>query len=284
MFSWIGSVFSRKPDNEDGPRTRYGWVRDLPDFRDHCKTFQEFSGTPSVDLRQKCPDVYNQGPLGSCTANAIAGAYEFDMMAQEEKAIFTPSRLFIYYNERAMEGTIPTDSGAQIRDGIKSIGKQGVVPESEWPYDISAFTTEPSPALYTEAKNHTAVKYSRVAQDIKHIKQALVDGHPIVFGFSVYESFESEEVAKTGIMPMPEKSEQLLGGHAVMAVGYDDEQGRVIVRNSWGDSWGDKGCFYMPYEFISDSGMASDFWIVQKVIDQDLGSSADVPQPFNPEK
>ena len=189
------------------------------------------------------------------------------MLKQGEENIFSPSRLFIYYNEREMEGTVGTDAGAQIRDGIKSIGKQGVVSETEWPYDISKFTDKPGSALYTEAKHHTAIRYTRVIQDIVHIKQAIAEGFPVVFGFSVYESFESPEVAKTGIMPMPKKDEHLMGGHAVMVVGFDDSRKCVIVRNSWGESWGDKGYFYMPYAFIENSDLANDFWIVYKVMD-----------------
>ena len=274
MLSWITSYW-----NTPEPQyKKYGWKKDLPDFRDHYKVFTKFNHSNTVDLRTKCPSVYNQGKLGSCTANSIAGAYEFDMIRQKEQNVFVPSRLFIYYNEREMEGNVDTDSGAQIRDGIKSINTQGIVPEKLWPYDISKFTEKPSDKLYEEAKNHLAVKYSRVVQDIDHIKEALNRGFPICFGFAVYESFETEEVATSGIMPMPKKDEKQLGGHAVLAVGYDENKKVIIVRNSWGEEWGDKGYFYMPYDFINDPDLASDFWIVERVLDADFKGKISIKQ------
>jgi C1A family cysteine protease len=123
----------------------YGWIPDLPDHRDHLYAAPPPRLTalpPSTDLRPQCPPVYDQGQLGSCTANAIAGAIEFDQMKQGQTP-FVPSRLFIYYNERDIEGTVGSDSGAQIRDGIKSVAQQGVCPEPEWPYDITKFTEKP---------------------------------------------------------------------------------------------------------------------------------------------
>src|SRR5438128_696006 len=116
---------------------RYGWLPDVPDQRDH--VYAAPSGVlhklpAKIDLRPKCPPVYNQGQLGSCTANAIAAAVQFDRMKQNLKPAFAPSRLFIYYNERAIEGTVDNDSGAMLRDGIKSIAKQGDCAETHWPY------------------------------------------------------------------------------------------------------------------------------------------------------
>ena len=251
----------------------YGHKKDKEDSRDLIKIFDRFlheeGKVTKVDLRQYCPGVYDQGELGSCTANAIAGVYEFDMMKEKEDNIFTPSRLFIYYNERKMEGSISSDAGAEIRDGIKSVNKVGVCDEKEWPYDISKFTNEPPQKLYDESKHHLTVKYQRVTQDIKHFKECLHQGFPFVFGFVVYESFETQEVASTGLMPMPEKHEKVLGGHAIMAVGYDDEKKVFIIRNSWADTWGDAGYFTMPYEFITNPDYCSDFWVIQRVKDDD---------------
>ena len=264
MTSWISQFLCT---NNDGFKfKKYGWRKELQDNRDEILGHDNFTFDSSHDLRDKCPDVYNQGKLGSCTANAIAAAYEFDMMKQEETP-FVPSRLFIYYNEREMENTVNSDSGAEIRDGIKSINKVGIVNEVLWPYIISKFTEKPPTELYTKALEHRAVKYQRVIQDLNNLRKTISSGFPIVFGFSVYESFESEEVAKTGIMTMPKPDEKLLGGHAVMAVGYDDTTEVFVIRNSWGNEWGDKGYFYMPYKFIINSGLASDFWVVEKVRD-----------------
>jgi C1A family cysteine protease len=246
----------------------YGWVPDVPDQRDYL-----FAAPPSVlgalpasvDLTAQCPPVYDQGQLGSCTANAIGAALEFDADKQGIAGYTTPSRLFIYYNERVMEGTVASDSGAQIRDGIKSVGKQGACPEAEWPYDISKFTDQPSQQCYTDALNHRAVAYQRVARTLQQMQGCLAAGYPFVFGFTVYESFESKEVAQTGVAPMPAPNEQVLGGHAVVAVGYDNSDQRFRVRNSWGTGWGQSGYFTMPYQYLLSSGLSSDFWTVRTV-------------------
>ena len=210
------------------------------------------------------PPVYDQGQLGSCTANAIGAAFEFDQVKEGYKD-FMPSRLFIYYNERAMEGTIDTDSGAMIRDGMKSVAKVGVCAEDTWAYDISKFTEKPPTKAYTEAKKHQALLYKRVIPVLHQLQGALAAGYPVVFGFSVYESFMSPDVAKTGEVPLPPRNEQMIGGHAVVAVGYDDKIQRFIVRNSWGKSWGKKGYCTMPYGYLTDPQLARDFWSIYTV-------------------
>ena len=178
---------------------------------------------------------------------------------------FKPSRLFIYYGERKMEGSTDQDSGAMIRDGIKVVHKLGCCDEALWPYDVDKFTEEPPAAAYAAAKAHKSVRYYRVAQCERMLKGCLAAGFPFVFGFTVLSSFETEEVAKTGLMPMPTDGDQQLGGHAVCCVGYDDAKECFIVRNSWGNSWGDGGYFYMPYKYMTDSGLASDFWTIRWV-------------------
>jgi C1A family cysteine protease len=245
----------------------YGWIPDLPDQRDYLYStpVHLLKTLPvSIDLRSGCPPVYDQGQLGSCTANAIAGAIEFDQIKQGTTP-FVLSRLFIYYNERAMEGTVNSDSGAMIRDGIKSVATQGVCPESEWPYIISQFTVKPPQQCYQDALACKATLYQRVTPTLSQMKGCLASGYPFVFGFVVYASFESASVAQTGIVPMPRYGEGVLGGHAVAAVGYDDTQQRFIVRNSWSDQWGDKGYCYMPYAYLTNSQLASDFWMIQTV-------------------
>jgi len=242
----------------------YGWIPSIPDHRD-LKFTPIFTIPPtSIDWRNKCPEVYDQGQLGSCTANAIGGDCEMNQIRQGLPH-WTPSRLEIYYNERKMEGTIKSDSGAQIRDGIKVVASQGVCPETDWPYDITKFAKKPPTKSYKEALQNTVDKYQSVSLDLAHVKACLFQLGPFVFGFTVYESFESDEVAKTGIIPIPGKTEQCLGGHAVMAVGYDDSKSCVIVRNSWGATWGDKGYCYMPYGYITNSDLASDAWVIQHI-------------------
>jgi C1A family cysteine protease len=230
-----------------------------------------------VDLRKHCPKVYDQGQIGSCTANAIAGAIEFDVKKQG-KPDFMPSRLFIYYNERAMEHTVATDSGAQIRDGVKSVNKLGVCPEPEWPYIATPAdpntnvwppgakpAQKPTPNCYTDALQHQALNYQSVSRDLAQFRGCLADGYPFVLGFTVYSAFESASVAQTGVLNMPASSEQVLGGHAVLAVGYDDTAQRFIVRNSWGTSWGMKGYFTMPYAYLLSQNLSSDFWTIRVV-------------------
>ena len=247
---------------------RYGWIPDLPDARDHLYAAPMAVAAalpPRADLRPECPPVYDQGQLGSCTANAIAAAVEFDQMKQTLPDVFAPSRLFIYYNERSIEGTVGQDSGAQIRDGIKSVGQQGDCPETEWPYVIARFAAKPPAKCYKDAVQYRALSYQRVAQNLPQMKGCLASGYPFVFGFTVYESFEGPQVAKSGIVPMPSTKERAIGGHAVMAVGYDDSKQMFIVRNSWGPSWGLKGYFLMPYAYLTQSGLSNDYWTIRVV-------------------
>lgn len=225
-----------------------------------------------LDLRSKCPSVYDQGHLGSCTANAIGFCYHFDELKQNISSPFIPSRLFIYYNERNTEGHTDEDSGAEIHDGVNCINTIGVCSEDSWPYDITKFTEKPTDTCYEIAKEHRTVCYRAVEQTIDQLRAAIISGFPIVFGFTVYESFESPDVAKTGNMPMPVEGEKVLGGHAVAVVGFDDTREVFIVRNSWGENWGDKGYFYMPYSFITSKDYASDFWVITKTNDLDKSS------------
>jgi C1A family cysteine protease len=254
----------------------YGWRPQLPDARDKLYTARPKAALPSeFDLRPSMPPVYDQGQLGSCTGNAIAGAMEYERDRQG-LSDFVPARLFIYYNERALEGTVSSDSGAVIRDGIKVVNKDGVCPESLWPYDIGVFAVKPPKRCYVAAVTDRAVQYLAI-QTLGDLKDAVCSNLAVVFGFTVYESFQSPAVAQTGVMPMPKPGEATVGGHAVMAVGYSDPKGQVIVRNSWGASWGDAGYFYMPYEYmtgtktssdaspINGAKLASDFWAIELV-------------------
>lgn len=255
---------------------KYGLIKQKSDPRDRVYSVpRHLTGQlpTSIDLRPKMPPVYDQGQLGSCTANAIAGAYEYGLIIETTKnstAIipFAPSRLFIYFNEREMEGTIGTDAGAEIRDGIKSVNKLGVCPETEWPYIESKFAHRPTAKDYKDALKHTASSYEAIDNtDLSAIKGALAEGLPVVMGFTVYNSFESDAVAKTGILNMPAKHEQQLGGHAVVIAGYDDAMyasaGGFIIRNSWGNAWGQKGYFTMPYAYATDTHFATDFWAIK---------------------
>ncbi|MFN8179003.1 MAG: C1 family peptidase [bacterium] len=252
------------------PRTqaRYGWVPDLPDHRDHLYAAPPAvlrALPPKVDLRKQCPPVVDQGRIGSCTANAIANAHRFDQRKQGAAKEFLPSRLFIYYNERVMEGTVDSDSGAMLRDGIKSIAQIGACPEDDWAYVESKFAQKPPAKAYADAELHQAISYQRVAQTMSQMKGCLAAGYPFVFGFTVFASFESPAVAKTGKVPMPGPNDAVLGGHAVLAVGYRDAGQQFIAMNSWSTKWGDGGFFYMPYAYLLDPDLAADLWTVRVV-------------------
>jgi hypothetical protein len=202
---------------------------------------------------------------GNCTANAIGGAMEYDALRQVPKQAFTPSRLFIYYNERAMEGTVGKDAGGQIRDGIKSVAKQGDCPETLWSYDAKIVTIKPAEKCYSHARSFRALEYQRIGHNLNHMKACLASGHPFVFGIKVFSSFEGDAVRKSGRLNMPRKGEKVVGLHAVVACGYDDAQQRFIVRNSWGSGWGMRGYFTIPYDYLLDSKISHDFWTIRVV-------------------
>ncbi len=273
----------RPSKKQNSISTALGWIPDVPDHRDHVYAAPLARLTAKEplpakwNLRKHCPPVYTQGRIGSCTANAIAAAIEFDRKKQQLDD-FVPSRLFIYYNERAIEHTIASDAGAQIRDGIKTVAKQGVCPETEWPYDDTPAdpasdlwpagakpAQQPSKTCYRDALKFQLVSYQRVNRDLGQMKGCIADGYPFVLGFTVYAGFMSQTVRQTGILNMPAPNEAYEGGHAVMAVGYDDTEQRFIVRNSWGHGWGKKGYFTMPYAYLLDAGLSDDFWTIRVV-------------------
>jgi C1A family cysteine protease len=230
----------------------YGWIPDLPDQRDHIfKVPRRLSLPEEIDLRPSMPPVYDQGNLGSCTANAIGAAYQYELRRQT-KPEFIPSRLFIYYNERVVINTVKEDSGAMIRDGIKSCANEGVCPEKMWLYtDVGKkFMRRPPRRCFTAAQSHQLLEYQRLETPVE-IQAALAAQQPVVAGFSVYDSFETDAVARTGLVLLPGESETLLGGHAILIVGYRRASRQFIVRNSWGADWGLQGycLFPMAYPF-----------------------------------
>ena len=223
---------------------------------------------PVVDLRttRLLDPVYNQGELGSCSANAFAAAFNYNLKTQNLPSLIpNPSRLFLYYNERVMENAVNDDSGAMLGDGCISLQKNGICSEKLWEYDISKFTIKPITDAYTEAAENTLVQFNAV-HNLNDIKHSLA-GHnlPVVMGLMLYASFEGHDVASNGIVPMPNvNTEERLGGHAVLCVGYHDPKQWLIVRNSWGDGWGDHGYFYLDYSYIN-SGLMIEAYSLQMV-------------------
>jgi len=270
-----------------------GWIPDYPDIRDYTELREEIklilgakgplkakSLPSSIDLREWCSPVEDQGQIGSCTANAGVGVIEY-YERKSFKRHLDASRLFLYKvtrNLMKMKG----DTGAYLRTTMGAMVLFGVPPETYWPYsdDGDKFDKEPPAFCYAFAQNYQALKYFRhdppglkAEETLKKVKTYLASGHPAMFGFTVYNSIEQTDT--TGRIPFPSQKENIEGGHAVVAVGYDDKMviqnkygkikttGALLIRNSWGKGWGEKGYGWLPYEYVS-KGLAEDFWSVTK--------------------
>jgi C1A family cysteine protease len=254
---------------------KYTWKKQSLDARDY--TFEQYKRIkPTVALlpghaynRPWCSEVKNQGQEGSCTGHAWGGEMEYNENKFHSGSRYHDlSRAFIYYNERLIDGSTSTDSGAQLRDGANALATYGVCTEAAFPYVENGFATQPAKVCYDAAAPNKIHSYYAL-NTLTDMRTCLASGQCFVFGFSVYESFESQAMANTGVMPMPNlQTEQLLGGHAVMAIGYNDAEQRMLIRNSWGLGWGLagelSGYFTMPYSYLTNPNLASDFWTVIK--------------------
>lgn len=238
--------------------------KDSVDLRDYIYKAEMIKDElPSkVDMRAKMPPVVDQSKLGSCTTNAIVSGLRQFLQIKHCQPNAVLSRLYLYWHEREVEGTLGSDAGAEIRTGMKLLKNIGVCPEKDFPYVISTYNDKPSADAEAHAGEHKISEYSRVT-DLTMLKTALAEGYPVVFGYYVYSSFKSDEVTQTGRVPLPQEGEELLGGHAVLAVGYDDFHEVVICRNSWGRTWGDHGYFYLPYDFWAYN-LVDDMWTAKK--------------------
>jgi C1A family cysteine protease len=250
---------------------KFGWVPDLPDHRDLSLVHKLTAAPlpPAFSLIAGMPAIYDQLNEGSCVANATAAAIDYERKRQGLRFMI-PSRQFIYWNARDLEQSTDSDSGCMIRDAIKSVVSQGVCVEGFWPYSED-LTVKPNALSYSTAIRHETLQYLSPVQDLTNLKAGLQLGYPFVFGFSVYSSFMSDQVASTGIVPMPAPSEGQIGGHAVAAVGYDDTTGESTVplprppvpsflcRNSWNTTWGMGGYFWIPYQYVLDPNLSDDF-------------------------
>jgi C1A family cysteine protease len=304
-----------------------GWKKQFVDPRDNAFRLKLHPGIlgaapTSFDLRSICSPVEDQGDLGSCTANMLAGMVESNelraaqtgragivvsptnstpsvtvsgvTMASDGSISFTTkvgvvapapsptpaptptpspaptpsftdvSRLFQYYATRKIENTVTEDSGATIRDTLKAANKFGVLDEKLWPYDTTKFAVNPASNLWTAAATHKVTSYHSIADgDLTTMKALIASGFLVGFGFSVYSYFMTQDMAKNAFLHLPAKSETLEGGHAVALCGYDDAKGAFLVRNSWGANWGLAGYFWMAYDYVAKTSLASDFWVIQ---------------------
>lgn len=206
----------------------------------------------SVDLRTtgKVSPIYDQGQLGACTAFAMGKGLRETLTNLNGGTAKPLSALYLYYKERERMGTINEDSGSLMIDGMEVLKANGDCLDSTLPYEVAKFREAPSAQADTEAADHKITSFSLLT-GLDELKGQLAKGNPAVFGYVVYKSFMTPAVATTGKMPMPVPNEQVLGGHAIMIVGYDDAQQVLIIKNSWGKGWGDKGYFYMPYAYVT---------------------------------
>lgn len=244
---------------------RFGWRPSLPDARDLVADTSELPVLKEVDPRgEYMTPVYDQGQLGSCTYNTVAEAVDADRIVNGEEP-FYPSRLVGYSLERLVEGSpLTADTGAWGRDGYKVSAKVGMLPEQLVPYSdqAPAWHLDPRPLLeqHADAVCKLERPYKAVRRSIREFKRVLSNRQTVGFGFTVYESFDSGEVARTGLVPMPQEGERTVGGHEVLLVGYlASEPHHGLVRNHWNESWGIGGYFLMPWAYLLDVHLSSDF-------------------------
>lgn len=270
-----------------------GWVPDIPDHRDYAfesgaldealkkaprgmRALKSDGAEPRghhYDNIDFCPPVEDQGEIGSCTAHSVVGMMEY-MMLRAGVRHFNLSRLFLYKVTRKLLGWTG-DTGAYLRTTLQAAANFGVPPEKHWPYDVENYEEEPEAFHYSFAQNFQSLNYTRLdssgtGKEIrKRLKRCLKAGLVAAFGFPVYSSMGDGEV------PFPSDNDTLEGGHAVLAVGYDDDykvgndKGVIVFQNSWSDYWGYGGFGYIPYRYF-DEELANDIWTVvkQEWIDQ----------------
>jgi C1A family cysteine protease len=241
---------------------KYGFIKDHPNLnRPMYAALNPDANVElpdEVDLTDKMPPVYDQLSLSSCVANSSAALLQF------LNPSITPSRLFIYYNARSLDGDPQQDAGTTMSSAIYTLKQRGFCSENTWKYNENNVLVRPPINAYQEASKDLVIQDFAINTLIE-MKQCLAAGFPFGFGFQVYPYFESEQMAESPILPMPQEGDEPIGGHAISAVAYSDKTQMFKIRNSWGPNWGNAGYFYMPYEFITNPSLASDFWTIRKV-------------------
>ena len=262
------------------PSRGFGWVRDRPDPSDRrlaAPSFANPATRPTAkDLSSQFPTPYDQGQVGSCTANAVAAAVQYARKVHGKPDGFVPSRLFIYYYERLAEGQLYTDTGAQIRDGIKAVVDHGVPKERSWEYEnipgdptTHVFpsgcraVTQPPAGVVAEAAKYRTISYAPLKQDAVSLETCIASGYPFVFGFTVFDNLTE---SMTHLRKPGPNDHITPAGHAVLATGYDQHARTFKIRNSWGPGCHTGGYFQMDYDYVLDSGLAADFWVVYQTL------------------
>lgn len=216
----------------------------------------------------KFPDIYDQGKIGSCTANASAHLFLYCILNNKVENIndmpFKPSRMYIYNKARMLYGQDLANDGTTITSIIQSIKENGVCEENLFKYEMSNKTIIPNEKCNTNATFHKIINATNIIATLDNIKMYLQETNPIICAFTVFESIDN--VKSDGIIQMPDfKGEKIIGGHAVMLVGYDDKKKLFKFLNSWGSKWGDNGYGYIPYDYLLNQSYSSDYWIVTMI-------------------
>ena len=274
------SARAQSPSAATAPGRGFGWIRDRPDPSDRklaAPAFISSASRPAAkDLSAQFTAPYDQGQVGSCTANAIAAAVQYARKVHDKPGDFVPSRLFIYYYERLMEGQLYTDSGAQIRNGIKAVVQYGVPEEESWPYENipgdpitrvfpagSRAITQPTATVVAEAAKYRTISYAPLKQDAVSLETCIASGYPFVFGFTVFDNL-TDSVTH---LRRPGPDDHITPfGHAVLATGYNQNRRTFKIRNSWGPTCHSGGYFEMDYDYLLDTGLAADFWVVYQTL------------------
>lgn len=245
-------------------RLKHAWIPDVPSIFDFgYKKSLRMKAASTVSVRHLLPQVWNQGSIGSCVGHAVSDAHYAAQVRAGDKTPMNPSRLFVYYNARLMQGWQDSDNGCYIRDAMKSVAKQGVANEKIWPYKVTKFSKKPPTSAYASGLSNQALAYERVdSSKIENIKAALSDGLPVVFGAMLYESFYD---LKNGKVRMPTKGEKAIGGHAMILADATDSTQDCDTKNSWGKHWGNDGYHKMPYEYLTNKNLCDDFWVLKSV-------------------
>tara|TARA_B110000208_G_C11799546_1_gene441260 strand:- start:2051 stop:2863 length:813 start_codon:yes stop_codon:yes gene_type:complete len=243
----------------------YGWIPDHPNYNDNTydAPIKNLLINRKIDLRLNCPGICNRKNIGSSVAHAICYVYEYNIIKHDMNNIFIPSKLFLYFNQRLLKHTQEFDCGSSIRDGLSILDKIGICSEVVYPYDISLIYDKPSDEIYEEASHNKGIEYYKIKPIITNIKTLLQDSIPIIFGFGIYSSFENQVSDNGFTIKIPQENEKFIGGSCGVCVGFNDEKQAFIIMNSKGVEWGDKGYFYMPYLYLTNNNLCSNFWIIK---------------------